>query len=133
MLMFLKVIVTVFVLAGLAFAVYGGRKTYILMREEKASPSGKNRRGYYVLPSRYLAIFGVGLGFIIIPLLVWIVGVRALDSPAGVGFIADSEEYFAEILAWKAGPVSVLHMFYAFAGLFALPILLSIIQKIFKR
>ena len=133
MLTYFKAFVVLFVLAGAAFVFYGGWKAYRAMREENAPASSRQRRGHYVFSVRYLAILAVGLGFIIIPLLIWNVGSRALDTPAGVEFTADLEEYFTEILAWKVGPVSVLHMLLATVGLAAVVILLSIIQKLFKR
>lgn len=135
MILLLKGITLLFVLAGAAFAFYGGRKIREAMREEQDRGDEEDgpRRRYYVLPARYLAILGTGLGFVIIPLLVYGVGVRALASPAGIEMTEQMEAMFAEVLELRVGPLTVLHLFYGFGVFFAFVILVSIIAKIFRR
>ena len=135
MILLMKVITLVFVAAGASFALYGGWKTYGAVREEHDPrfEDGDRRSRYFVFPARFVAITVAGIAFIVIPLLVYDVGVRALDTPAGAELTAEMEGVFAELLEWRVGPLSVLHMFYGFAGLFAVALLLSVLGKIFKR
>ena len=135
MIVLLKVITFLFVIAGAAFAYHGGREIYaaVKLQSDRRRDAEEPQSRYYVLPARYVAIFTVGLGFIIIPLLVYGVGVRALGSPAGVEATAEMEAFFAEVLEIRVGPVSVLQMFYGFGGFFAFIFLVSIISKIFRR
>lgn len=142
----LKGMLILFVLIGVPFVVYGARKVYGSLREEAVlpppgKPAGKDEEGdeekppsaRYVISKRFLLILLVGLAFVLIPILIWVVVVPSLESPAGVEMAARMENDFAEILDWKVGPFTVRSMFIGFGVFFGVVFLLSIVTSLLRR
>jgi len=63
--------------------------------------------GFYSLYVRDLCILGLGLCFILIPLLIWKGAVPLLETPAGMKLAARMAEHYHTIVSTKIGPITV--------------------------
>jgi hypothetical protein len=92
--------------------------------------------GFYSLYVRDLCILGLGLCFILVPLLIWKVAIPSLETPAGMKLAARMAEQYHTILSSKVGPFTVgflLKGFAAFVGVMIIFWLLVSLEPFLKQ
>lgn len=83
---------------------------------------------FYSLYGRDLLILILGLGFILIPLIIWKVAISSLETPPGIEVTRFWKEAFDRILSISVGPFSFAFILKVFAGLMILVLSISLIS-----
>jgi hypothetical protein len=96
------------------------------------SPHGFPRlAGFYSLYGRDLLILAIGLGFILLPLVIWKGFIPALESPAGAELAAQGDQRIRDItktiMELKVGPVPYRYILGGVLGVLSLGLLVSVI------
>lgn len=102
-----------------------GQKVYIVL------PSSQPPRlaDFYSLYGRDLTILILGIGFILIPLLIWKVAIPSLESPAGIEATRFFTRVFDEVASISIGPFSLALILKGFAGFMILILCISLFQS----
>jgi hypothetical protein len=79
--------------------------------------------GFYSLYVRDLFITLLGLGFVIVPLLLWFGLLPALATPSGTQVVSRFEQLYAEISATRVGPITVAWMVKAIGAFMVVAVL----------
>jgi hypothetical protein len=96
------------------------------------SPHGFPRlAGFYSLYGRDLLILAIGLGFILLPLVIWKGFIPALESPAGAELAAFGDQQIRDItktiMELKVGPVPYRYILTGVLGILFVGLLVSLI------
>jgi len=95
------------------------------------SPYGDHRlAGFYSLYFRDLCILILGLGFILVPLLLWRGLIPLMDTPAGMRMDQFARDQCETITALKIGPFTVRTFFKGIAFFIAFIILVALINSL---
>jgi hypothetical protein len=95
------------------------------------SPYGDHRlAGFYSLYFRDLCILILGLGFILVPLLLWRGLIPLLDTPAGMRMEQFARTQYKTIADLKVGPFTVPTFFKGIAFFIAFMIFLALINSL---
>jgi hypothetical protein len=86
--------------------------------------------GFYSLYFRDLCILILGLGFILVPLLLWRGLIPLLDTPAGMRMEQFARDQYETITAVKIGPFTVRTFFKGIAFFMAFIILVALINAL---